>query len=157
MKGNIPFVLFFALLAVSADAANSQFTAVHTLTCNGSQTQRTGPCPNGGRGVALTMGTDGNFYGSAQVSMEGSSEPTGGAIYSLTPAGKFTLLHTFTAGTNKTYPNGNLPGGLIQGIDGKIYGETLFGGVNGCNGYCGTCKAGTYCSPDGCLSSSGGP
>jgi len=69
--------------------------------------------------------------------MEGSSTPTGGTVFSLTPAGKFALLHTFAAGTNKTYPNGNLPGLLIEGPDGKLYGDTLFGGVNGCNGYCG--------------------
>lgn len=58
-------------------------------------------------------------------------------MYSLTPAGKFTLLHTFGAGTTKTYPEGNLPGLLRQGPDGKIYGTTLFGGIDGCNGYCG--------------------
>jgi uncharacterized repeat protein (TIGR03803 family) len=70
--------------------------------------------------------------------MEGSSTPNGGTVFSLTPAGKFALLHTFAAGTKKNYPNGNLPGLVAEGSDGKIYGTTLFGGVGGCNGYCGS-------------------
>ncbi len=92
-----------------------------------------------------------------------------GTVFSLTPAGKFTLLHTFAAGTNKTYPNGNLPGFVAEGSDGKIYGTTLFGGVGGCNGYCGSgvlyrvSKTGTgfqvlhkFCSQSNCTDGGGG-
>src|SRR5258708_27464571 len=101
--------------------------------------------------------------------MEGSSTPSGGTAFSVTPAGKFTLLHTFAAGTNKTYPNGNLPGFVAEGFDGKIYGPTLFGGVGGCNGYCGSgvlyrvSKTGTgfqvlhkFCSQSKCTDGGGG-
>ena len=137
MKAKISLVVLFAMLAGSAYAAGPQFTAVYTFTCIGSQFGRSGPCPDGGRAGALSLGSDGNFYGAAQDSMEGSSAPTGGTVYSLTPAGKFTLLHTFGAGATKTYPNGNLPGLLAEGPDGKIYGTTLYGGIDGCNGYCG--------------------
>lgn len=136
MKLWIPLASLFLLLCTPAFAANS-FTTLFTLACNGTQFQRSGPCPNGGRPDALIIGSDGNFYGSAQDSMEGSSAPNGGTVFSLTPSGTFQLLHTFVPGTNSTYPNGNLPGLIRQGPDGKIYGTTLFGGLQGCNGYCG--------------------
>lgn len=137
MKGKVITAVLFALLAGSACAAGTQYAAVYTFTCNGSQFQRTGPCPNGGRPDALIQGSDGNFYGAAQDSMEGSSAPLGGTVFSLTPTGTLTVLHTFVAGTNKNYADGTLPGLLAEGPDGKIYGETLYGGVDGCNGYCG--------------------
>jgi uncharacterized repeat protein (TIGR03803 family) len=137
MRAKLLLVILIALLASSALAANPQAVAVYTFTCTGSQFQRNGPCPSGGRPDSLIQGSDGNFYGAAQDSMEGSSSPTGGTVFSVTPAGKFTLLHTFAPGPNKNYPNGNLPGNLTEGPDGKLYGDTLFGGNQGCNGYCG--------------------
>ena len=137
MKNVRSFAILLTLLAVALHAAGQQPTPVHTFTCNGSAFLRSGPCSNGGRPDSVLQGSDGNFYGSAQVSMEGSSTPTGGTVFSLTPAGKFTLLHSFAPGTSKNYPNGNLPGLLTEGPDGKLYGNTLFGGLDGCNGYCG--------------------
>lgn len=167
MKGKFSLVLLFALVAASAYAANPSPVAVYTFICNGNA--GTGSCPNGGRPDSLIQGSDGNFYGAAQDSLEGSSTPSGGSVFSLTPAGKFTLLHTFAAGTNKTYPNGNLPGFVAEGSDGKIYGTTLFGGVGGCNGYCGSgvlyrvSKTGTgfqvlhkFCSQSNCTDGGGG-
>ena len=136
MKGKLTLVALLVLLACSAGyAAGPQPVVAFTFVCTGSFQ---GPCPNGGRPDSLIQGSDGNFYGNAQDSMEGSSTPTGGTVFSLTPAGKFALLHTFLPGLNKTYPNGNLPGLLTEGPDGKLYGNTLFGGVGGCNGYCGS-------------------
>lgn len=138
MKAKFAYSLIFVLLAALAHAADPQPAVVFTFICNGSAFQVTGPCPNGGRPDSLIQGGDGNFYGAAQDSMEGSSTPTGGTVFSLTPGGNFTLLHTFLPGTSKTYPNGNLPSRLAEGSDGRIYGTTLFGGVGGCNGYCGS-------------------
>jgi uncharacterized repeat protein (TIGR03803 family) len=137
MKKTLPFVPYFVLLAVSAFAAGPQPVVSHTFLCTGSSFDQSGPCPQGGRPDFLIQGSDGDFYGTAQVSQEGSSTPTGGTVFSLTPAGKFTLLHTFQAGSNNNYPNGNLPGQLTEGSDGKLYGDTVYGGVGGCNGYCG--------------------
>jgi uncharacterized repeat protein (TIGR03803 family) len=136
MRDKLTLVGLFALLASSAFATDTP-VAVYTLICNGSAFQRTGSCPQGGRAGYITLGSDGNFYGAAQVSGEGTSAPNGGTVFSLTPSGKFTLLHTFVPGTNKVYTNGNLPGLLTLGPDGKIYGTTLYGGIHGCNGYCG--------------------
>ena len=138
MKPQFSLVVLFTLLAASAAyAAGSQPVDVYSFACNGSAFQRTGPCPEGGRPDSLIQGSDGNFYGAAQDSMEGSSSPTGGTVFSLTPTGTLTVLHTFTPGANKLYAGGNLAGRVIEGPDGKLYGVTLYGGINGCNGYCG--------------------
>lgn len=137
MKSKLAFSIFFALLASSAYAASSRLVVATTFLCKGNAFQRIGPCPDGGRPVSLIQGSDGNFYGTAQDSMEGSSTPTGGTVFSVTAGGTFTLLHTFPPGPNNNYPNGNLPGLLTEGPDGKLYGDTLYGGIGGCNGYCG--------------------
>jgi hypothetical protein len=143
MKETLPFVLLFALLASSALAAGPQPAAVYTFTCNGSQKRGMGPCPNGGRPDSLIQGSDGNFYGAAQLSYEGSQAPegestsTGGVVFSLTPTGTLTVLHRFVPGPDKNYANGNFPGLLTEGPDGKLYGYTTFGGIDGCNGECG--------------------
>jgi len=58
----------------------------------------------------LTLGTDGNFYGTC-----GNNTATGqGSIYRLTPAGVFTDLHDFASGGG-FYPP-------IQASDGNFYG-----------------------------------
>lgn len=169
MKGKFTPVVFLALLTAPAYAA-TQPVVHYTFECKTGQFQGEGPCPQGGRPDSLILGSDGNFYGTAQVSQEGSSTPTGGTVFSLTPAGKFTLLHTFTPGLSRNYPNGNLPGFLTEGADGKLYGNTLFGGVGGCNGYCGSGvlyrvnRDGTgfqiiheSCSETNCADGGGGP
>lgn len=131
-------VVSLALIAASAYATGDQFNALYTFTCSGNQFLRVGTCPQGGRPDSLIQGTDGNFYGAAQDSMEGTSAPNGGTVFSLTPAGTVKVLHTFAPGPNKNYPNGNLPGLIAEGPDGKIYGEAIYGGIGGCNGYCGS-------------------
>jgi uncharacterized repeat protein (TIGR03803 family) len=136
MTRNLLLAAVLVLSATFAVAANTA-TAVHTFTCKGDQQLRIGTCPQGGRPDALIQGSDGNFYGAAQDSMEGSSTPNGGTVFSVTPAGTFKLLHTFAPGANNDYPNGNFAGQLIEGPDGRLYGVTLFGGINGCSGYCG--------------------
>ena len=128
MKVKFLFVVVIALLAGSAYGA-SQPVVGFTFVCNTTQSQGTGPCPQGGRPGGLIQGSDGNFYGTAQVSSEGNSQPNGGTVFSLTPGGNFKLLHTFVPGKNKKYANGNNPGRLIEGPDGKLYGTTLSGGV----------------------------
>lgn len=136
----LPLVVLAAvsLFSTFALAAGSPPVVAHTFTCTGNASLRIGTCPGGGRPDSLIQGSDGNFYGTSQVSNEGSSTPTGGNVFSLTPSGTFTVLHTFLPGPNKNYPNGNLPGQIAEGSDGRLYGYTLYGGVGGCNGYCGS-------------------
>src|ERR1700730_9283124 len=97
-------VLFASLLAGSAYGAGSQPLVAFTCVCKPSQFQGSGPCPTGGRPGPLIQGSDGNFYGTAQVSSEGKSQPNGGTVFSLTPTGTFKRLHTFVAAPNK-FPN----------------------------------------------------
>jgi uncharacterized repeat protein (TIGR03803 family) len=73
---------------------------------------------------ALTLGTDGNFYGT----FGGGSGSTGGGVFKITPQGKLTLLHSFTA----FGPDGATPyGAIIQARDGNYYGTTEKGGSAG--------------------------
>jgi uncharacterized repeat protein (TIGR03803 family) len=70
--------------------------------------------------AALTLGADGNFYGTTL----GRHGPYG-AVYRITPEGALTVLHTFN-GTDGAKPYGP----LIQGSDGNFYGTTRRGGTS---------------------------
>ncbi len=72
----------------------------------------TGPSPQGG----VTLGGDGNFYGTAQYG--GTSNY--GVLYKLTPNGTYTVLHNFAGGTDGLYPSSP----PVQGSDGNFYGAT---------------------------------
>jgi uncharacterized repeat protein (TIGR03803 family) len=75
---------------------------------------------------ALTLGGDGNFYGTS---------PANDAIFKITPAGSLTILLGFS-GLDGDSPRG----GLTQGTDGNFYGTTYQGGAtsNFCPYGCGT-------------------
>jgi uncharacterized repeat protein (TIGR03803 family) len=84
--------------------------------------QNDGKFPQGG----LVQGKDGNFYGTTS---EGGTPPGRsvgwGTLFKITPAGEFTLLHTFPAGED----DGETPcNGLVEGSDGAFYGTTKGGG-----------------------------
>lgn len=129
-------VLALLLWGASAFGATDSTALVYTFVCNGS-VRLGGRCPEGGRPDTLIQGSDRNFYGTAQVSSEGTATFNGGSVFSLSPSGDFRLLHTFAPGSKNTYPGGSTPGDLIEGPDGKLYGTTLLGGQDGCDGICG--------------------
>jgi len=133
MSQKVFIALSLALLlgSAAAHAANPQPVAVATFACSGNQAQRVGPCPHGGEPGSLIQGSDGNFYGTTFVSSEGLSQPNGGTVFSVTPKGQFSLLHTFLPGVKNNYPNGNNPGPITEGADGNFYGVTFNGGVPG--------------------------
>jgi len=77
--------------------------------------------------AALTLGPDGNFYGTTY----GSSDPYGGlnlwgTVFEVTSNGVFTTLVSF-AGTNGE----NSKASLTLGPDGNFYGTTSYGGADG--------------------------
>ena len=71
--------------------------------------------------AAPVLGLDGNLYGTATEIYGGQN----GIAYKLTPAGKFTIIHTFD------YTHGQTPYQLILGLDGNFYGVTRSGGASG--------------------------
>jgi uncharacterized repeat protein (TIGR03803 family) len=73
-------------------------------------------CADGGDPSALIQATDGNFYG---VATDGGTSHKG-TVFSLTPAGHFTLLHTLNGTTDGSGP----VAALLQATDGNLYGTT---------------------------------
>ena len=70
-------------------------------------------CGEGSSPSSLILGRDGNFYGTSL-----------GVLFRITPAGSFTVLHTFDSETEG--PTGL---GLIQASDGNFYGTTQGAGT----------------------------
>ena len=73
--------------------------------------------------AVLTMGNDGNFYG---TTVDGGMNGGYGTVFEVTTNGLLTLLVSF-ANTNGAFPYA----GLTLGSDGNFYGTTYFGGGNG--------------------------
>ncbi|MGV3664451.1 MAG: choice-of-anchor tandem repeat GloVer-containing protein [Prosthecobacter sp.] len=74
----------------------------------------------------LTLGTDGNFYGTTAT---GGSGGGNGTVFKMTPAGVLTTLVNLT-GTTGANPGATPTGGLLQHTDGDFYGTTSVGGTN---------------------------
>jgi uncharacterized repeat protein (TIGR03803 family) len=73
--------------------------------------------------AGLVLGTDGNFYGTAEYGGANGS----GTVFKITPGGVLTLVYTFTGGDDGAYPDS----ALVQGTDGNFYGTTSSGGAHG--------------------------
>jgi uncharacterized repeat protein (TIGR03803 family) len=115
---------------------------VFQLTPSGTQTvlynftydSQTNTAVNGVYPCAgLVQGKDGNFYGTTAGGGNAGAVCNGtlgcGVIFKITPAGKFTVLHTFN-GAFATPPEGGTPvGRLILAKDGNFYGTTYSGGL----------------------------
>ena len=93
------------------------FTTLHVFKGNGTGD---GASPMG----PLTLGADGNFYGTTQEG--GTSAYTAGTVFKITPKGKIKLVHSFDNSVGY-YPEA----GVTQGADGKLYGTTASGGTYG--------------------------
>jgi len=81
-----------------------------------------GGVPNG----FITMDRAGNIYGATIYggTLADCSGAGCGVIFKLTPAGKETVLYSFTGGTDGGGPTGN----LLMDPQGNIYGTAYFGG-----------------------------
>jgi len=76
-----------------------------------------------GLATALIEGSDGNFYG---TSLDGGASNQG-TVFSITPAGVETVLHSFGKSGDGIQPLGR----LTLGSDGALYGTTTDGGAHG--------------------------
>jgi uncharacterized repeat protein (TIGR03803 family) len=111
---------------------------VFQLTLTGVETvlhSFAGGTGDGATPASLILGSDGNFYGLTTL----GGELNEGTVFSVTPAGVETLLHSFGGGRDGELPSAP----LIQGTDGNLYGTTPFGGMNSnaaheCQQGCGT-------------------
>lgn len=73
----------------------------------------------------LTLGRDGNFYGTTSL---GGTLFGEGTIYKVTPTGQLTTLYSFCSQLNCT--DGSYPiAGLVQASNGNFYGTTMQGGT----------------------------
>ncbi len=100
-----------------------QVTTNGTLTTLASFNPTEGAYPNG-----VTLGNDGNFYGTTE---SGGSTTSGiidgwGTVFQVTTNGTLTALTSFNS-TNGATPNSR----LTLGNDGNFYGATLSGGYYG--------------------------
>jgi len=75
----------------------------------------------------LVQATNGNFYG---VTFGGGPFDSFGTIYQITNSGALTTLYTFCRQSECT--DGDVPyGGMVQGLNGLLYGTTYGGGAHG--------------------------
>jgi len=138
-----------ALLGGTAGTVYKNSGVVFKVTPAGKYTQlyafcAQANCTDGANPYSgLVQGSDGNFYGTTQAGGQGIEFPEG-VLFRITPAGKYTLLHTFcTANTSCT--DGAQPyGSLVQATDGNFYGTTLYGGANNLGTIFQITPAGTY-------------
>jgi uncharacterized repeat protein (TIGR03803 family) len=113
---------------------SSQNGTVFCMTTNGVMTTLVSfPYTNSaypygsGPTATLTLGNDGNFYGTTSgLGTYGNSAGTGGTVFRVTPNGVLTTLGSFTE-INGYRPN---PGALTLGPDSNFYGTTENGGSN---------------------------
>jgi uncharacterized repeat protein (TIGR03803 family) len=98
-------------------------TTIYSFCSQGGDSCTDGEYPNG-----LVQGTDGNFYGTAQI---GGANFDSGTVFQITPTGTLTTLFNFCTKKDGCPDGFNPFAGLIQGTDGKFYGTTELGGANG--------------------------
>ncbi len=124
------------LYGISSNGGGAGYGSIFRITTSGTLTTVYSFCSQAGcadgafPGGALTVGMNGNFYGTASIGGANNL----GLVFEISTAGVFTALHSF-GGADGATPNG----GLLLGSDGNFYGTTVYGGAsNSCLGQCGT-------------------
>lgn len=104
-----------ALLLVAGCSAATAFTGVKVLHAFDSVD---GAYPQG----RLVRGSDGRLYGTTYAGGRAASGL--GALFAVSTAGAFTLLHAFDGSDGNS-----LSFGVVQGVDGRLYGTTPQGSI----------------------------
>ena len=110
-KNIFAIVLFFTATAIASSAQTFS-----TLLSFDNST--------GARPEPLVQGTDGNLYGETSF---GPGNYEMGTVFSLTPSGTLTTLHTFF----RHGVNGDSPSGIVLANSGIFYGTSYYGGADG--------------------------
>ena len=113
-----------------------KITPTGGLTTLYSFCSQSGCADGSGPLTTLVQATDGNFYGTTNAGGARCAYYTGGCgtVFSITPDGTLTTLHTF-----EVTDGGSPLAGLIQDTDGSFYGTTSIGGSStACTYGCGT-------------------
>lgn len=116
-------------------------------------------CIDGINPHALTLGINGDFYGTTQLGGTGLGCPPGitascgGTVFRITPEGALTTLYSFCSqpGCTDGFFGEVRHGALVQATDGNFYGTTDAGGAN--TSQCGGGGCGTVfrITPEGAL------
>jgi uncharacterized repeat protein (TIGR03803 family) len=146
-------------VATAADAPSATINQLFAFPC---PLQLSGSCSKGYAPNKLLQASDGNFYGAAQLTTIGSSNPQGGTLFKVTPQGQFKLLFTFSPDGSGNYTNGNQPAtALVEANDGFLYGASFLGGAHDSGVLFRISKAGTgfqlvhsFCSASNCADGS---
>jgi uncharacterized repeat protein (TIGR03803 family) len=90
----------------------------------------------------LIQASDGNFYGTTNLGGTiGATCTYGcGTVFKVSPAGTFTLVHSFLGAADGKTPSAS----LVQGTDGNLYGTTSYGGANNLGTVFKITSAGTF-------------
>jgi uncharacterized repeat protein (TIGR03803 family) len=103
-----------------------QFTTVYAFT---------GPPADGGNPLAaLSLGSNGNFYGTTDFGGGGKGFHNHGTVFEMSPSGSERVLYAFQGGADGEYPEA----GVTEGSGGVLYGATQSGGSAPCGNGCGT-------------------
>src|SRR4030088_3248576 len=152
-------LICLTIVAAAADAPSATINQLFAFPC---PLQQSGSCTKGYAPNVLLQASDGNFYGAAQLTTIGSSNPQGGTLFKITPTGQFTLLFTFGANSSGKYVNGDQPAtALVEGNDGFLYGGSFMGGSHDSGALFRISKSGTgfkvvhnFCSAANCADGS---
>ncbi len=113
---------------------SGSLTTLHTFQSQAGGGLHDGAHPRG----RLLQGGDGNFYGTTEQGGAGI-----GTVFSITPSGALTILHSFLG-----FADGGSPqDGLVSGGDGYFYGTTQYQGSSGVGIVFRTTPAGALTTP----------
>lgn len=143
----------FLLAASSYATSGPTISQVFAFFCNQNFTS----CPDGfDPALGPIQLSNGILYGTTWWAGQGNAN-AGGTVFAANTSGKIKVLHTFVAGSNGKYANGENPVlGFVLGSDGNFYGVTESGGAYGFGVFYKISPTGSFqvlynfCSVSGC-------